>query len=104
MNKQRAKKIVESGITCGQLKALLRNARQSGATNEKRSNVNPSLSKGVTFNVMWTALEGHPDDKRPHDLIAMNVLREFGEFGSFPSIKKQVKLPPVHHQDPIEIQ
>ena len=100
MNRADAKRRVIEGITRNELVEILKNARQSDIDWTQASSINPSLSKGACFNIMW---KGMPDneDSCGFGIIAKNILREFGGTG-YPRKKKTAVE--VHHQAPIEIE
>ena len=100
MNRADAKRRVDEGITRGELIEILKNARQSITDWTQASIINPSLSKGACFNIMW---KGMPDneDSCGFGIIAKNILREFGGKG-YPRKKRGAVK--VSHQEPIEIE
>jgi len=107
MNKTTAKKISQSGITVGQIKAMLQRAYAAGAASDKRGKLNPNMSRAAAFNIFWKGYANSPDDKIINGLGtlgARNALCEFGEYweGWRPEAKR--KLQPsgeYHHEDAI---
>ena len=95
MDKRTAKTIAKSGITVGQIQAMLRRAYDEGAANDTRSHVNSGISRGIAFNIFWGAYEkedeGHIIKGLGDTLGATNALREFGEYwgGLAPQKKKR---------------
>ena len=104
MNKTQAKRIAQSGITCGQIKSMLIAAYDAGAADNSRSQVNEGLTKAAAYNIFWSAYRDDPDDKVIYKLGdclgAMNALREFGEFGEWEieTPKKRSEPPPPYHE------
>jgi hypothetical protein len=111
MNKTMAKKIAQSGITVGRIKAMLRRAYDAGAADARISNCNPGFTKATCFNILWKGYT-EPDCeivKGLGDVMgATNALREFGEYwdGDISEYKTQrhsrTSGTPVH-QEPIDI-
>ena len=84
MNKHQAKVIARSGITWGQVHAMLDRAHQSGAaTDTRQSRVNKSLTKAQAFDILDSRGEYDADRlvrSGADRLIACNCLWEYGEF------------------------
>lgn len=109
MNKSQARQISKSGITYGEIIEMLKRAYDDGAAKNIRSIINPTMSKGTCFNILW---KGHIN--RPlEDIIsginqlgAGNALREFGRYweGEIPQQSPHEKYEGVfYHQEPINI-
>lgn len=107
MNKAQAKKIAQSGVTYGELKTMLRNARDAGAANDARGRVNESLSRACIFNILWKGFVKEPNDKVVRGiecLGAQNAIREFGEYGHWEiEVPKRRELPKLYHEPAIDI-
>jgi len=109
MNRPEAKAIVESGITVGQIKAMLKRAYDAGAVNESQSKVNPSVSNSVTFNIFWKACRDENESEvitGIDELGARNVLREFGDYWEGYRPPKRESFKPIlkfHHEQAMNI-
>lgn len=90
MNKRKAKEIAQSGITVGQIKQMLREAKAGGDNNINRSVVNKGMTKAHIFKILWGAYIDESDDdiigksrgKRGIGAVigATNAIWEFGDY------------------------
>ena len=84
MGKRKARTIARSGITWGEIHAMLDRAREAGAaTDERQSRVNKQFTIAQTFGILDVREEYEADRvvRTGRDqLVAGNCLWEFGEF------------------------
>jgi len=104
MNKRDAKEISRSGITVGQIKAMLRRAYDGGEANDLRAKINPVMSRASAFNIFWKAYRTEADDKEITGLNtigAKNALYEFGDYweGFEPTKKVNTKYDGEYHRE-----
>ncbi len=107
MNRYQAKQMVDSGdFKKDDLLEILRTARVSITRWEVTSTINPSLSRGTAFNIMWKGVSAmRENSSRGLRLIAINILREFGAAaGRKPPRRKSRPSVPVCHQEPIDVE
>lgn len=108
MNKTQARKVANSGITVGQIRAMLQKAYDAGAANDNQSSVNKGCTKAVVFNILWKGYKNNAADdviEGIEVLGATNAIREFGEFGEW-AAQPQRKRAPVgapFHEEAIDI-
>lgn len=104
MNKTTAEKIIERGISWGDLQQMMQRAFDEGAANESRAIVNKGFSKALSFNILWDSIKGEPP------LVGVpigvsgwhgrNCLREFGAYwNGWRPAKKQRDWPPPAHEE-----
>ena len=84
MGKRKAQTIARSGITWGQIHAMLDRAHVAGVeTDPRQSRVNKQFTKAQIFDIL-DVREGYAPERAVTStrdrLVAVNCLREFGEF------------------------
>lgn len=108
MNKTHAKAISESGITCSQIKSMLKRAYDAGAANDQRSKINPVMSRAAAFNIFWRAYSEEENRliRGVHCIGAKNAIYEFGDYWEGPIHKSQSRQKydgEYHHEPAINI-
>jgi hypothetical protein len=107
MNKLDAKKISESGITVGQIRAMLIKAYDAGEVNETASKINKGFSKAAVYNIYLKSYEKLGDKKEIKGLEclgAKNALYDFGEYWDGWRPEKKIKKHfsgKIYHEAPL---
>jgi len=99
MNKSNAKVIAET-ITRDQLAAMFQTAKESISDWSAASSVNPSMSMGKVWNIMYPLFVAN-QPLRPQ--ITINMVWAFGDHlepSLKPAKKKRAAPAAVHHEDP----
>ena len=107
MNRTQAKKMVDSeDFKKDDLLGILRTARTSITRWNVVSKINPSLSRGTAFNIMWKGVSAMGENSSCGlRLVAINILREFGDVaGHKPPAPKLRPSIPMCHQEPLELE
>lgn len=99
MKKSDAKRIAES-VTSEQLAAMFERAKVGITDWEAASTVNPSMSRGTAWNILWEGFKANPS---PRPMAKVNMIWEFGEFldpSLIPPKPARRPRPVPHHQEP----
>lgn len=100
MNRRDAKRIAET-VTHSQLSAMFENARLSISDWSVASSINPSLSLGAVWNIMYPTFR---DSKTLWPIHTLNMVWAFGDYlddSLKPARVKRRPKPAIRHEDPV---
>ena len=106
MNKSEAKKIVENGITYGEIKNLLAEARKNYTNWTNPSKCNKGLDVGTMFNIMWKhygKIEGEELNETIEGINKLSAKNILWQFSKIKTEKTEKPIISIHHENPMDL-